>query len=61
VVAIGVSTLPHQPLPHWDIYIAKAKAQWLGIVEAETEEEAIAKAAKEFDREGSKLIAVRHP
>jgi len=33
----------------------------LGTVEAATEEEAIAKAAKELDREESKLIAVRHP
>jgi hypothetical protein len=50
-----------KPLPRWSIYIARAKAQWLGEVEAETAEEAIAKAAKEFGREASKLIAVRHP
>jgi len=50
-----------KPLPCWDIYIVQVKAQWLGIVEAETAEEAIAKAAKEFDREASKLIAVKHP
>ena len=49
--------MPRKPLPRWDI--AKAKAQWLGEVEAETAEEAIAKVAKEFGREASKLIATR--
>jgi len=53
--------MARKPLPRWDIYIAKAKAQWLGIVEARDAEEAIAKAAQEFGREASKLIAVRHP
>jgi len=48
-------------VPRWDIYIARAKAQWLGEVEARDAEEAIAKAAKEFGCEASKPIAVRHP
>jgi len=59
--AMKRALMASETLPRWDICIAKAKAQWLGIVEAETAEEAIARAAKGFGREASKLIAVRHP
>jgi len=43
-------------VPRWDIYIARAKAQWLGEVEARDAEEAIAKAAKNsVARQASRL------
>ena len=40
---------PSPPPAQWDIYIAKAKAQLLGTVEAKDAEAAIAEAAKEFE------------
>jgi hypothetical protein len=40
----------------WDIYQA---AKWLGTIEAQSMEEAIALAAKEFGEDPRRLIAVR--
>jgi hypothetical protein len=43
----------------WAIYIACAKLQWLGEVEAASEKEAIAKGAEEFKQPKERLMAVR--
>jgi len=43
------------------IVLAEGVGMLLGTVEAATEAEAIAKGGKEFGREESKLVAVRHP
>jgi hypothetical protein len=52
---------PHesQQVQSWTIYLAAAKQRWLGYVDAETEEAAIAEGAKQFKKEPSKLIAMR--
>jgi len=39
--------------------IVRAKAVWLGDVEATSEAEAIAKGAEQFGQEAKRLIAVR--
>jgi len=43
----------------WSILIVRAKAVWLGDVEAATEAEAIAKGAEEFKQPGERLMAVK--
>ena len=50
------------PPPQWDIYLARAKATYLGTVEALTADAAIEVAVKEFDvKDPKRLIAVRRP
>ena len=43
----------------WSILIVRAKAVWLGDVEAASEAEAIAKGAEEFKQPKERLMAVR--
>jgi hypothetical protein len=43
----------------WTIYKLAAKRVWIGEIEAAHEGEAIEKAAKEFRKHPTKLIAVR--
>lgn len=51
---------PEPPAPIvWDIYRAAAKLRPMGAVEAADADEAIQKAAAEFNVIASKLIAVR--
>jgi hypothetical protein len=47
------------PLPSWTIYKLAAKHQWLGHVEAVDADAAIQAAAREFDTDVRRLIAVR--
>jgi hypothetical protein len=49
---------PPQPVA-WSIYKFAAKLQWLGVVEATDETEAIEEAAKEFKIAPGRLIAER--
>lgn len=50
-----------EPAPpvRWEIYIARAKGALLGTVEAPTAGAAIDAAAKQFERDPKRLIAVR--
>jgi hypothetical protein len=51
---------PESPRPTGStIYEIAAKQTWVGEIEAADEREAIEKAAKEFRRHATKLIAVR--
>jgi len=53
---------PPNPEPakvQWDVYVAAAKARWLGSVDAEDEAGAIAEGAKVFHQAAGKLIAIR--
>jgi len=43
----------------WDVYVAAAKARWLGSVDAEDEASAITEGAKVFHQAAGKLIAIR--
>jgi hypothetical protein len=43
----------------WSILVVRAKAVWLGDVEAASEAEAIAKGAEEFKHDPHQLMAVR--
>ena len=43
----------------WSIFVVAAKHRWLGYVEAENEEAAIAEGAKQFRKAPNKLVAVR--
>jgi len=48
-----------KPLLRWSILILRAKAVWLGDVEATSEAEAITKGAEEFKQPKERLMAVR--
>ena len=48
-----------KPLHRWSILVVRAKAVWLGDVEATSEAEAIAKGAEEFGEPKERLMAVR--
>jgi hypothetical protein len=50
---------PTKPLVRWSILVVRAKAVWLGDVEAASEAEAIAKGAEEFGQDPKRLMAVR--
>jgi hypothetical protein len=43
----------------WDIHYAGTKARWLGSVEAENAQAAIAEGARKFRRDPKKLLVVR--
>ena len=49
---------PQGPI-RWSILVLRAKAVWLGDVEAVSEAEAIAKGAEEFKQPKERLMAVR--
>jgi len=51
---------PTKPLLRWDIYKAASKAKLIGTVEAADADEAVQKAAVEFNEPATKLIAVRY-
>jgi hypothetical protein len=57
--------MPRKPQPtptemsSWSIFVVAAKHRWLGYVEAENEEAAIAEGAKQFRKPPNKLVAVR--
>jgi hypothetical protein len=51
--------MPHAPLLSWSVYLANTPAQWLGTVDASTADEAIEVAARRFDEEPERLMAVR--
>jgi hypothetical protein len=53
----ATTTATHQV----DIYKIAAKRTWVGEIEAAEEREAIEKAAKEFKRPATKLMAVKRP
>lgn len=48
-----------KPLLRWSILILRAKAVWLGDVEATSEAEAIKTGAEEFNQPKERLMAVR--
>jgi len=48
-----------KPLLRWSILILRAKAVWLGDVEATSEAEAITKGAEQFKQDAKRLMAVR--
>ena len=48
-----------KPLFRWSILVLRAKAVWLGDVEATSEAEAIAKGAEAFGQDAKRLMAVR--
>jgi hypothetical protein len=48
-----------KPLLRWSILILRAKAVWLGDVEATSEAEALAKGAEAFGQDAKRLIAVK--
>ena len=50
--------MPKEPI-RWSILILRAKAVWIGDVEAASEAEAVAKGAEEFNQPKERLIAVR--
>lgn len=47
------------PIVRWSILVLRAKAVWLGDVEAASEAEAIAKGAEEFNQPKERLMAVK--
>jgi hypothetical protein len=49
---------PQEPI-RWSILILRAKAVWLGDVEAASEAEAIAKGAERFGQDAERLMAVK--
>jgi len=56
--------MPRNPKPpepsSWDIYLAHhTPAKWIGTVDAADANSAIERAAKEFNQEPSRLIAVQ--
>jgi hypothetical protein len=51
--------MPHEPLLSWSVYLANTPAQWLGTVDASTADDAIEVAARKFDTEPERLMAVR--
>jgi hypothetical protein len=51
--------MPSKPLLRWSILVLRAKAVWLGDVEATSEAEAIAKGAEEFKQPKERLMAVK--
>ena len=56
-----VSRKPEPAKPkRWDIYKAAGKAKLIGTVEAADADEAIQKAAEQFNQAATKLIAVRY-
>jgi Ser/Thr protein kinase RdoA (MazF antagonist) len=46
------------PLPAWSIYKLAARCEWLGIIEAPNAKAAIEAAAKEFETDARRLLAV---
>jgi hypothetical protein len=51
--------MPHEPLLSWSVYLANTPAQWLGTVDASTADDAIEVAARKFDTQPERLMAVR--
>jgi len=59
MAATGFAVWATMKLVRWSILILRAKAVWLGDVEATSEAEAIAKGAEEFKQLKERLMAVR--
>ena len=53
------TSLEPAKVPSWSIHLIAAKQHWLGYVEAEDEEAAIAEGAKQYGKPPTKLVAVR--